>query len=100
MRFKAKIPIINSPSKIGSIKDGLCGQHFPDIDLPVTTNVKQWVASVGADFYKRSVQDVVFLKAKMNIWDFCSWKLSQSNDVIALPVSVVVIVEINWGHYF
>jgi hypothetical protein len=38
----------------GPMKDGLCGQHFPD--NAVITAVRKWVASTGTDFYKHSIQ--------------------------------------------
>lgn len=34
-----------------SMKDKLCGQHFPSKDAIIAA-VKQWVASTGGDFYE------------------------------------------------
>jgi hypothetical protein len=39
------------------MKDGLCGQHFPDDTIIAA--VRKWVASTGADFYKHSMQALV-----------------------------------------
>ena len=33
-------------------------------------------------------------------WAFHSWKLALSNSVIALPIFVVISVEMNWRRYF
>jgi histone-lysine N-methyltransferase SETMAR len=41
----------------GPMKDGLCGQHFPDDT--VITAVRKWVTSAGADFYEHSMQALV-----------------------------------------
>jgi len=38
-------------SLFGPVKDGLLGQHFPS-HYAVIASVKQWVTSVGADFYE------------------------------------------------
>ncbi|PNF28558.1 hypothetical protein B7P43_G12914 [Cryptotermes secundus] len=42
----------------GPMKDGLRGQHFPDNDAVIAA-VRKWLASAGADFYKRSMQALV-----------------------------------------
>jgi histone-lysine N-methyltransferase SETMAR len=39
------------------MKDGLCGQHFPDD--AIITAVRKWAASAGVDSYKRSMQALV-----------------------------------------
>jgi hypothetical protein len=44
----------------GPIKDGVRGQYFPDNDAAV----RKWVASAGADFYKRSMQALVHHRRK------------------------------------
>ena len=41
-----------------SMKDGLCGQHFPSNNVVIAA-VKQWTTSAGADFYERSMQALV-----------------------------------------
>jgi hypothetical protein len=40
------------------MKNGQCGQHFPD-NGTVIAAVRKWVASIGADFYERSWQKCI-----------------------------------------
>ncbi|PNF23675.1 Mariner Mos1 transposase [Cryptotermes secundus] len=42
----------------GPMKDGLCGQHFPDNDAVIAA-VRKWLASAGADFYGHGIQALV-----------------------------------------
>ncbi|PNF20470.1 hypothetical protein B7P43_G07694 [Cryptotermes secundus] len=42
----------------GPMKDGLCGQHFPDNDAVIGA-VRKWLASAGADFYGYGIQALV-----------------------------------------
>jgi len=42
----------------GSMKYGLCGQHFSGYNAIVRA-VKQWATSAGADFYERGMQVLV-----------------------------------------
>jgi hypothetical protein len=40
------------------MKEGLCGQHFPDNDA-VNAAVRKWLASAGSDFHERGIQALV-----------------------------------------
>jgi hypothetical protein len=40
------------------MKNGQRGQHFPDNNAVIAA-VRKWVASIGADFYERSMQALV-----------------------------------------
>jgi hypothetical protein len=53
------------------MKDGLCGQHFPDNDVVIAA-VRKWLASAGADFYERRIQALVhrWQKCIMNGGDY------------------------------
>ena len=43
---------------VSTVKVALCGQHFLSNDI-IAAAVKQWVASIGADFYKCDMQALV-----------------------------------------
>jgi hypothetical protein len=40
------------------MRDGLCGQHFPDNSATIES-VRKWVASSSADFYELSMEPLV-----------------------------------------
>jgi hypothetical protein len=54
------------------MKDGLHGQHFPSYNAILQT-VKQWAASIGADFNQRSKQALV------HCWRKC---IANGNDYV------------------
>ena len=91
---------------VSTVKVGLDEQHFPSNNT-ILAAMKQWITSVGADFYKHIMQALVccWQKCIANGGDcckivFCSWEIALLNSVIVLFVSVVVSTEIDRRHYF
>jgi hypothetical protein len=49
------------------MKDGLCGQHFPDNNAIITA-ARNRVAFAGADFYEHAMQGLVHCWRKCSQW--------------------------------
>ena len=81
-----------------SKKDGLSGQHFPSTNTIVAT-VKQWISSVGADFYELSKIHSYWWGLCWKIV-FCIWEFALSNSVFVFFITVVFTIERYGRHYF